>query len=283
MGKSTLLNRLVGGKIAITSPRPQTTRNRIVGVYNKPELQVVFVDTPGVVASPKSQLNKSMVEVSARAGGDCDLLLFITDASKPNISADSQVLGRLKSRAPKKIAVINKIDLARKSTLPAMIKELMTIRNFDEVALISARTGENVDKLTRMIAGVMPEGPMYYPDEMITDQPERFVIGELVREKAIYALREELPYSIGVVVESMEERKPGLTVVMADIYVERESQKGIVIGKKGEMLKKIGSSARKEMEQRLATKVFLDLRVKVKAKWTSDARAISRLGYATRE
>ncbi|VAX19824.1 GTP-binding protein Era [hydrothermal vent metagenome] len=278
VGKSTLVNRLVGSKVAITSPRPQTTRNRIIGVMTKPEVQIVFIDTPGIMKE-KSQLNKRMVEASTEAGAGCDFAFFMTDADRQDIEADRYALKRLgKLKAPC-FLVINKIDLVKKVQLLKLIEQLTSLADFAEVFPISAKTGENVDSLVRCVEERMPDGPMFYPSDMITDQPEKFFIGEIVREKAFLFLSQELPYSTAVMVERLVDRNNGVTAISAVIYVERKSQKGIVIGKGGAMLKKIGSSARIELEKILGVKVFLELHVTIKEKWTGNERSLSDLGY----
>lgn len=282
VGKSTLINRLVGAKIAITSPRPQTTRNRIVGIVTRPEAQIVFIDTPGL-AIPKTRLGKSMVRVSVKAGEEADLLVFITDASRQDVEEDRKALARLGRRQGKKYLVVNKTDLVGKGPLLERVAALGALGEFEEVIPVSAKTGENVERLVELIAHALPEGPSYYPDDMISDQPERFVIGEIVREKAIFRLQKELPYSAAVAVETVEDRSPGLTYISAVIFVERESQKGIVIGKGGANLKQIGASARRELEKRLSCRVYLDLHVKVKEKWTRDPRIIHDFGYGSTE
>lgn len=282
VGKSTLINRLVGDKIAITSPRPQTTRNRIVGVLSGADFQIALIDTPGV-AKHGSTLARNLVNVAVKASLDSDILLFISDAQAPDPIEDRRVMERLKSGAPKTILAINKIDLIKKGRLLEQIARLNDFGCFDELIPISAKTGENVDKLLELIRDALPEGPMYYPADVKTDQPEVFIIGEIIREKAIFNLQDELPYSLAVLVDAIEDRSSGLTAIAASIFVERESQKGIVIGKKGGMLKKIGMAARLELEARLKTKVFLDLAVKVKEKWTGDKRSISDFGYGVKE
>ena len=283
-GKSTLINRLVGSKISIISPRPQTTRNRIIGVKNGPFGQVVFIDTPGI-ASHKSTLSKSMAHAAEKAGAECDLAVFLANAERPDAEADKAAmnrLGMLGPSSPGAILAINKTDSVPKEAILPQIDALSKLRDFLDVVPISAKTGENVDTLFELILQKLPEGPAYYPEEMATDQPERFVIGEIIREKAFLRLGQEMPYSVAVEVESVED-KPDITVITATLFVERESQKGIVIGKGGAMLKVIGSSARMEMERRLGCKVFLDIRVKVKEKWTSDPRAIRGFGYGSAE
>jgi len=286
VGKSTLINRLVGKKISITSPRPQTTRNRIIGVKSGPFGQVVFMDTPGV-AFHKSALSKSMVQAAEQAGAECDLAVFMADATNQDTEADRATIKRLRlgeksADAPGGgvILAINKVDAVPKPGLLVLIDQLRALAPFQEIIPISAKTGENVDILFELILERMPEGPAFYPVEMTTDQPEKFIIGETVREKAFLLLGQEMPYSVAAEVETVEE-KPGLAVITMTLYVERDSQKGIVIGKSGAMLKKIGSSARRELEKRLGVKIFLDIRVKVKEKWTSSRRAFRDFGYGS--
>lgn len=278
VGKSTLLNRLVGSKVAITSPRPQTTRNRIVGVMSRDEFQIVFVDTPGIMRE-KSRLNKMMIETSVRSGGESDILLFLSEAEKVDVEGDNYALGRLNAGSVRKILVINKIDAVKKKELLPIIATLKDISDFEQVFPISARSGEGVDEMVRHIVGILPEGPRFYPDDMLTDQPESFYIAELIREKAFMALQQELPYSTAVVVEQLVDQPNGVTLVAAIIYVERESQKAIVIGKGGAMIKKIGAAARLELERRMETRIYLDLHVKVKDRWTADLRSMSQMGY----
>ena len=279
VGKSTLLNRIVGAKVAITSPRPQTTRNRIVGILTRPGFQTVFLDTPGVMKE-KSRLNRYMTGVSVATGGEADLLLFMTDATRPDIDADLFAMKRVgKSKIPR-FLLVNKVDsVAKKDLLPIMDKLTEALGPFNEVIPISAKTGENVDTLLRLIEGFAPEGPQFYPSDMITDQPESFFVAEIVREKAFIYLRQELPYATAVLTEKMVDRPDGLLAILASLYVERDSQKGIVIGKNGATLKKIGQSARLELEKRFDTKVFLDLQVRVKEKWTANAGSLDSLGY----
>ncbi|MGK7345970.1 MAG: GTPase Era [Candidatus Nitrospinota bacterium M3_3B_026] len=278
-GKSTLVNRLAGGKVAITSPRPQTTRNRIIGIMTRPGLQIVFVDTPGVMRKKGSALNAALVETAIRSIEDCDAVLLVTDAARPDTDEERYVLGRLARASAPMALVINKIDIVKKPLLLERIGELSKLRKFDEVLLLSAKTGEGVDELVEYLSGVLPEGPAFYPPDMITDQPESFMIAEIIREKLFYSLQQEIPYSTAVLTTGVEDTPRGAVVITADIYVERESQKGIVIGKGGAMLKKTGAAARAEIERRLGAKVFLDLSVKVEKKWTRGRKGVSRLGY----
>ena len=220
-----------------------------------------------------------MVDLSVKSSGESDALLFMTDATRPDVREDKYVLSRLSIGAVPVILAINKVDAVRKDAILSRISELSKIARFDEVFPISARTGENVEEMVSRLGELLPEGPRFYPSGMTTDQPESFLFGEIIREKAFLLLHDELPYSTAVVVDDIEDRPNGVTAIYASIYIERGSQKGIVIGKGGSMLKKIGSSARRELERRLGAKVFLDLRVKIKEKWTSDARSMSSLGY----
>jgi len=203
----------------------------------------------------------------------------MTDAEKPDLNADKYVIERLGEKKTPMFLAINKIDRVPKPALLQMITDWSAIAEFDEIFPISARTGENVDELVNGILGALEEGPQFYPGTMITDQPETFFFAEIIREKAFLLLREELPYATAVIVDVVEDKPEGVTVIYATMYVERDSQKGIVIGKNGAMLKQIGSSARKELEKRLGTKIYLDIKVKVKEKWTGDERSMSYLGY----
>lgn len=278
VGKSTLLNRLIGAKVAITSFRPQTTRNRIIGLLTRPGLQIVFLDTPGIMKE-KSRLNKFMVGQSVKAGAESDILLFMTDAERPNLEADKHALAMLGPRRGLRFALINKIDAVKKEELLGQIATLSQMGEFEEIFPVSARTGEGVDEALAKLTERLPTGPQFYPSGIVTDQPERFFFGELIREKVFILLSQELPYSTAVMIDDVEDKENGVTVIMASIIVERDSQKGIVIGKGGAMLKQIGTRAREELEVRLGAKVFLDIRVKVKEKWTSDTGALRDLGY----
>jgi GTP-binding protein Era len=283
VGKSTLLNRIIGSKVAITSPRPQTTRNRIVGVYTRPGLQIVFMDTPGVMRE-KSKLNSYMVKIATATGAESDLLVFMTDATKPALEEDLFALSRFTKLPVKKFLVVNKVDAVKKPTLVPIIAEWNEkLGPFDEVIPLSAKTGENVDAFIDLIESNATEGPQFYPGDMLTDAPEQFMIAEIIRERMFYLLQEEIPYSIAVTVDQVQDKpEKEMMVIYATINVERESQKGIVIGSKGTKLKQIGSSAREELERRFGVKIFLDLRVVVRARWTSDPKSLDRFGYSDR-
>lgn len=283
VGKSTLLNFLVGSKIAITTDKPQTTRTRIVGIKTQANAQIVFLDTPGIHKPPKL-MNKMMVKTALHAMSDMDAIVFITEVKKKTHPEDLFILRSLGRVTSPVLLAINKCDLL--PSLPDVdIVELTgryrSLLEFHSAFHISALNGTNVDGLLEALVAIMPEGPMYYPEETVTESPEEFVLAEIIREKATMLTHQELPYSTGVVVESVEEvgeaDKAHLRV-NATIYVERSSQRVIVIGKNGQMLKKIGTLAREEMEPMLGSRVFLQLWVKVKEKWTEDRTMLKRMG-----
>jgi GTP-binding protein Era len=280
-GKSTLLNRLVGAKIAIVSDKPQTTRTRILGVRNYPGAQVVFVDTPGI-HRPLHRMNVRMVDAAVQTIGDVDVLGLVVDATEPMGKGDRYVLDLLKDAAQPVFLLLNKIDLLRKSRLLPLIDRLSREGSFAEIIPISAATGDNVDRLERVLVERLPEGPALYPDDYLTDQPERFMAGEIVREKLLQFTHAEIPFASAVVVDGFEEpaSKGGVLTLYCTIVVDRESQKPIVVGKGGEMIKKIGVAAREELEKFFATKVFLDLHVRVAADWREDDRILRDLGVA---
>lgn len=279
VGKSTLINRLVGEKIAITTPVPQTTRHVIRGVLNRDDAQVVFTDTPGI-HKPKTLLGNRLNELARANLSSVDCVVFLLDGSG-GIGRGDQFLARLLAESPTPvIAALNKVDdFARKRQLP-MLERLAAMGDWAEVIPISARTGDNVDMLTDLIVARMPEGPAYFPVGQVTDQPLEQRVAEIIREKAITALREEVPHSVAVVVDELGPgESPGITAISAHLYVERDSQKGIVIGHGGEVLRTVGARAREEIEPLLGTGVYLDLRVKLMKEWQRDPRMLERLGY----
>lgn len=283
-GKSTLLNTLCGEKISIVSPKPQTTRNRIMGVRHLPEAQLVFVDTPGLQAVDRA-LNRYMRGVVGEVVADVDALVYLVDATRVEGKEERMALEALR-KAGKDTAVIlavNKADVAGGDKARARVAEVTGIFPFHSSFIISALTGEGVELLVRELASLVPWGPPYFPADMVTDQPLGFRLAEIVREALFAQTREEIPYSLAVVVDDLSRRtkgeKAGLTEVTATIYCEKENQKAIVIGKGGAMLKKVGAEARREMEKRLGTKVFLRLWVKVKEGWTSREDLLRQLGY----
>jgi GTP-binding protein Era len=279
VGKSTLFNRFVGDKIAIVSKKPQTTRNRILGIRNMENAQLVFLDTPGLHEG-RSTLNRRMVETAMNSGQDADVLLFIVEASSSAFDKDRRTFESLRGNPGVPFLVINKIDLVRKGTLLPMIDQYRKLHDFREIIPVSAATGEGVDLVLNSILNVLPESPPYYPEEIVTDQTERFLASEIIREKVIQQAYQEIPYSTAVTIESFKEQ-PGknLVVIQGTIHVERDSQKKILIGRGGQKLKNIGEAARKEIEAFLGTRVYLELWVNVENNWTQDPRALDRLGY----
>jgi len=282
-GKSTLLNALVGEKIAIVTPKPQTTRNRIQGMISvpaakgRPPAQIVLVDTPGV-HKPATALNRKMMhEVQAALEGQ-DLVLLLVDATEKLGSGDKFVLDLVKRTGGKTFLLLNKVDLVPKTALLPLIDEYQKLHVFDEIIPISALKRDGLEVLLDRIVAALPEGPRYFPEDQITDQPERFLAAEIIREKVLQRTGEEVPYATTVAVETWEE-SPKLTKIAAAIYVEREGQKGIVIGRGGQMLKQIGTAARKELEYRLGTKVFLELFVKVREGWRDSREFVETLDW----
>ena len=281
-GKSTLLNRIVGHKLAIVSDKPQTTRTRIVGVKNYPEGQVVFVDTPGV-HKPTHRMNVRMVDVALEAMRDVDLLTLIVDVSVKPGPGDRHLLGLLKDVTTPAILALNKVDLIAKAKLLPIIDRYRQEHPFVEFVPISATDGTNVDVLEKLFLQYLPEGEPMYPADYVTDQPDRFFVSEIVREQVLQLTHDELPFSTAVVVDRFEE--PGDNEgysLYCTILVERESQKPIVIGKGGAMIKKIGTAARHELERYFNARVYLDLHVKVKSEWRDDERALDEIGLQKR-
>ncbi|MCS7224201.1 MAG: GTPase Era [Armatimonadetes bacterium] len=282
VGKSTLLNALVGEKTAIVSPKPQTTRNRIVGVVERPNAQIILVDTPGV-HQPRHQLGEYLVAEAKRSLNDADIVLFVADATQPPTDEDRlavQILFQVFPKAPPDaFAVLNKKDQIPSETLRQREKEFGSLGPFQRVLTISALYGDGLDELVATIIDSLPEGPPYYPLGTVTDQPEKFLIAERVREAVLHYTRDEVPHSVAVLVDSLEETRSHLLSIRATIFVEKESQKAILIGQGGQMLKKIGTMAREEVERWFGRKVFLQLWVKVAHNWRKDSGALARLGY----
>jgi len=279
VGKSTLLNSILGEKVAIVSHKPQTTRNRILGVYTSSRGQIVFLDTPGI-HHPTHKLNEYMVEVALATLQEVDTIVLITDGTRGITQEDRLALERVFSLGKERpvIGVVNKIDLLKPGEKERRLQELENQGPFTRVLALSALTGEGEDILLDTLLSLLPIGPYYYPPDMITDQPEEFWIAEIIREKIFLFTHQEIPYSTAVVVEDIKEKEE-ILVVEAIVYVERSSQKGIIIGHKGQMLKKIGEAAREEMERFLGIKVYLNLWVKVKEKWRKKEGALRELGY----
>jgi GTP-binding protein Era len=279
VGKSTLLNQLLGQKIAITSEKPQTTRHRILGVAHLPGAQLVVLDTPGIHRA-RGPLNVRMVEVALKVLGDVDLVVFITDAASPDNASDEIILESLRKRNLPVILAINKVDLVNKARLLPLIEQWHEAYAFRAIVPISALERIQIDDLVAEMVAVLPEGPQYYPEDSVTDLPERFIAAEMIREKVFRLTSQEIPYGTAVTVESFKERRgKNLIDIQATIHVERDSQKPIIIGKGGKMLKRIGEQARIEIEQMVERKVFLKLWVRVQKKWTRDTKAIRKFGY----
>lgn len=283
-GKSTLLNRIVGEKVAIVSNKPQTTRTRITGVKNYPEQgQIVFVDTPGV-HKPTHRMNKRMVDAAIDAMREVDVVALVVDASVKPGPGDRYMLDVIKEVATPVILVLNKVDLIAKHRLLPIIDGYQRQHAFAEFVPLSAADGTNVDLLERLFLKYLPEGEPMYPPDYLTDQPERFYAGEIVREKVLQLTHDELPHSTAVVVDRFEEPgEDGILNLYCTILVERDSQKPIVIGKGGAMIKQIGTAARAELMAHFGTKVYLDLHVKVKAEWRNDERLLDELGLDQRD
>ncbi len=276
-GKSTLLNALLNIKLSIISSKPQTTRRKILGILNKAEYQVVFIDTPGIL-KPKYKLHTRMMEQVHAAMEDADLLVLIVDVSngKHPIELD---LPAMNPKNKPVLLLLNKVDLINKQELLPLIDLYKDFYPFQEIIPISALNRDGVDKVEEEIVQRLPNHPPFYPPDILSDQPERFFVAEIIREKIFERFFQEVPYSTEVVVEEFKERPSGKDYIYAIIYVERPTQKGIIIGKKGEALKRIGEAARKEIEEFLGRKVFLELRVKVNENWRYDERKLKRLGY----
>lgn len=280
VGKSTLVNRLVGEKVAIVSPKPQTTRNSIIGVVTNQQerWQMVFVDTPGI-HTPRTRLGDSMEKSVYDALQGMDILIIMLDATNVG-KPDRAIVDTMKNRKQPKFLLINKVDLVHPQQLLPMIASFAD-DGFDSIIPISARTGEGLDALKTVIISHLPLGPMYYPDDMWTDQTERQICAELIREKALLNLREEIPHGVGVEVLAIENAREGLVDIHANIYCERDSHKPIIIGKGGAMLSRIGSQARSEIELLLGTQVNLQLWVKVRPGWRDNLNDLRTLGYTT--
>jgi GTPase len=279
VGKSTFLNRVIGQKIAIMSDKPQTTRNKVQGVLTLEDSQLIFIDTPGI-HKPKHRLGDFMMKVAQNTLKGVDLVLFMVNANEGYGRGEEFIIEKLQNVKTPVFLVINKIDLIHPDQLFELIESYKEKFNFSEIVPISALEGNNIEKLLEQIKEKMPEGPQFYPADQVTDHPERFIVSELIREKALHLTREEIPHSLAVVIEKME-RQPekDMVHVMATIIVERDSQKGIVIGKQGSMLKEIGKRARLDIENLLGSKVFLELWVKVQKDWRNKATQLRDFGF----
>jgi len=282
VGKSTLLNRIVGERIAITTHKPQTTRNKIMGIRNLPEPQpgqLIFLDTPGIHRA-KTPLNRAMVEAATGTFGSVDLLLLLAEAGDAPHPDDRFIIEALGETPLPVILVINKIDLIDKKLLLPLIDAFRTLHPFREIIPVSALKNDGVDQLLDEIRELLPEGPRYFPEEMMTDRSERFIAAEIIREKITLLTHKEIPYATAVVVDAFkEDESQNIIRIAATIHVAKDSQKGIIIGKKGTMLKTIGTKARLEMEKFFAARIFLELFVRVAKDWTNDPRMLQEFGY----
>ncbi len=275
-GKSTLLNRLVGQKVSIVTPRPQTTRNVVRGIVTDPEGQIIFLDTPGI-HKPLHRLNERMMRVMLDSLKHIDIVMLIVDASSAHGRGDEFALDLIRKVQTRRYLLLNKIDKIAKRQLLPQITRYSDAVDFDRIIPISAKTGDGVDALKAEIYKCLPEGPMYYPKEQPTDQPERFLVSEIIREKLILLTREELPHATAISIERFEEGE-GRLQIFASIFVERESQKKIVVGRGGQVIKEVGTAARREIESLLDSRLHLELHVKVRKKWRDDEQMLRSLG-----
>jgi len=278
VGKSTFMNKVIGEKIAIMSDKPQTTRNRIQGVYTTDDAQIVFIDTPGI-HKPKHRLGNFMMKTAQDTLNEVDAIMFMINAKEGYGRGDQFIMDRLSQIKRPVFLIINKIDLVNPDDLLPLIDQYKQYVNFEEIIPISALDGNNVSRLLEVLQSHLPEGPQYYPPDHITDHPERFIISELIREKVLQLTREEIPHSVTVVIESIESRESNAVYIQATIVTERKTQKGILIGKQGSMLKNIGKNARKDIEALLGSKVYLELWVKVKQDWRNSQTQLNEYGF----
>ncbi|WP_404346947.1 GTPase Era [Sutcliffiella horikoshii] len=283
VGKSTFLNRVIGQKIAIMSDKPQTTRNKIQGVYTQDDAQIVFIDTPGI-HKPKHKLGDFMMKVAQNTLKEVDLVLFMINAKEGLGKGDEFIIEKLKETSTPVYLVINKIDEVHPDDLLPLMETYKALYPFKEIVPISALQGNNVEVLLDQIKKFLPEGPQYYPADQVTDHPERFIVAELIREKVLHLTREEVPHSIAVAIDSMKKREnKDMVDIQATVVVERDSQKGIVIGKQGKVLKEVGQKARVDIEALLGSKVFLELWVKVQKDWRNKQSQLRDFGFNENE
>lgn len=277
VGKSELLNKLLGRKLSIISDKPQTTRNKIIGIRNLTNSQMIFLDTPGI-HSARSKLNRYMTRIALASYREVDIILFVVDDKIEVGDIDRYVLKRFKKIDTPVFLILNKIDLLGKKDISSITNLYKELYPFRDIITVSALTGENLDILLKKIDENLAPGPQYFPDDMLTDRPESFIVAELIREKVISFTKQEIPYSVAIIVESLE-MKGGIMVIESVIYVEKGSQKGIIIGKGGKMLKKIGRDAREEIERLFGNRVYLNLWVKVRKDWRKDDKSLKEFGY----
>jgi len=278
-GKSTLLNRLLGFKISITSRKPQTTRNRILGVVHRASSQLIFMDTPGIHIA-KSALNIRIVDAAISTMGDADIILLVGDSANPDPESESILIKSMEKIKKPVILALNKTDVVSKSIIPGEISRWKGAYDFDAIVPVSAKSGAGTEELLCVMEKLLPEGPPFYPEDMLTDLPERFIAAEMIRERVFRLTGQEIPYATAVTIESFEEKKKkGIVKIDAVIHVERDSQKGIIIGRSGSKLKQIGEESRKEIEKLVGTRVFLQLFVKVDKDWSKDDKTLKKFGY----
>ncbi|GAB2319269.1 GTPase Era [Alkalibacterium sp. s-m-22] len=278
VGKSTLLNRMIGQKIAIMSDKAQTTRNKVQGIVTTKSDQIVFIDTPGI-HKPKHRLGDFMVKTAMSTFNEVDVVMFLVNVTEKRGPGDDFIIDKLKTVESPVFLVLNKIDQIHPDELLPIIEDYNSQMTFAEIVPISATEGNNVDRLMETVRSYLPEGPQFYPEDQVSDHPEYFIVSELIREKVLERTREEIPHSIAVVVDSMQREDNEKVVVNATIIVERKSQKGIIIGKQGKMLKDIGMNARKDIERLLGDKIYLDLWVKVQNDWRDKQQHLNDYGY----
>ncbi|HAA08259.1 MAG TPA: GTPase Era [Syntrophomonas sp.] len=278
VGKSTLLNTLIGQKIAIVTEKPQTTRTRIQGIHTCDQGQIIFIDTPGI-HKPKHRLGEYMVQVSTRSMDEVDIIYYMTDVTRPFGGGEQFILNQLKDVGVPVFLLVNKIDLVTEQEVEEFIRPFTGYMGFSKVIPISAALSTNIDRLLSETFAILPEGPLYYPEDEFTDQPVSFIVAELIREKVLVLTRDEVPHSIAVEIEEFKQQGKDKVYMRAIIYTERDSQKGIIIGKNGQMLKTIGEQSRQEIERMLDAHVYLDLWVKVKKNWRDSEANLNQLGY----
>lgn len=282
VGKSTLLNRILGQKIAITSDKPQTTRNRILGIHSSADGQILFLDTPGI-HRPKGKLNQFMVDQAVGACADVDLILLLVEAGKQPDAGTESIFSLLEPLNTPVFLVINKIDQIPPPLLLEQIKRYSRRFDFAQIIPVSAVSGNGVPELLQAVMLTLPKGPAYYPEDQITDQPERFIVAEMIREKIMRLTSDEIPYGVGVKVDQFDEKQNNnLVIIQATIHVERDSHKKIIIGRSGQMIKRLGQQARVDMEKMLGTRVFLELFVRVDKNWSQNERMLRELGYSVK-
>jgi len=278
VGKSTLMNTIIGAKIAIVTEKPQTTRTRIQGIHTCDDGQIIFIDTPGI-HKPQHRLGEYMVEVSTRTFDEVDLIYYMTDVTRPFGGGEQFVINHLKDVSVPVFLLVNKIDLVSAAEIEEFVQSFTSQMQFSEVIPLSAKHGTNMDKMLQLTFDSLPEGPLYYPEDDLTDQPASFIAAELIREKALLLTRDEVPHSLAVEIEEFTQQSGGKVYLRAVIYTERDSQKGIIIGKNGQMLKNIGEQSRKDIEKMLDTEVYLDLWVKVKKNWRDSESNLNQFGF----